>query len=133
MAVRRVGRLRGAVNAAADAMRIAAGLSISKIMSRANVNAKARQLHHRFGLCPAKLCELIVRVQSDRSQASGGRGLRANGCEKTSASKTLGEARAAPRWPTQHRDALDLVAANFALDPASYESCLLYTSPSPRD
>ena len=36
MAVRRMGRLRGAVNAAADAMRIAAGLSISKIMSRAS-------------------------------------------------------------------------------------------------
>ena len=50
MAVRVWGRLRGGVKAAADAMRIAASLSILKRMIRAYVFGPARQRHYRLGL-----------------------------------------------------------------------------------
>ena len=114
-------RLRGAVKAAADAAIATITtecLSILKRMSRAATRfCSARQLHHRFGLCPAKLCELIVRVQSDRSQASRGRGLRANGCRKTSVLNPLLGARAPPGYASLAIDLIArLIAANFALD-----------------
>ena len=55
MAVR-VGRLRGAVKAAADAMRIAAGLSILKRMSRARTLS---QLHDSYSKLSLRLKSVL--------------------------------------------------------------------------
>ena len=67
----RVGRLRGAVNAADAAIATIATDCLSIFEKDESCRNLLLQQHDSYttvlGWCPAKLCELIVRVQSDRS------------------------------------------------------------------
>ena len=85
IAVRVWGRLRGGVKAAADAMRIAAGLSILKRMSRAIILLQQHDSYTTvLGCVQLSSASSSCGFRAYRSHASRGGGLRPNGCEKTS-------------------------------------------------